>query len=143
MRIILRFIFTMAFTMLACGLTAQTPKIKGQWQTKWDENFQKKSLFDHFLGQDEDNYYLLIRRLRNTTYLDAEYDIAKYDKKTLSVKEQKKIDPTVALFESIYNIAGETYAYIWENPPTSYFNYVERYNNKKYGFYKFDILSRG
>jgi len=139
MKTISRFIFTIAFAMLACGLSmAQAPKIKGQWQTGKDENFSGSSYLEHFLGQDEDNYYLLIHKRRNTTYSNKEFEIAKYDKKTLSVKEQKKIDMNVALVEKVYHIAGEVYAYIWENPPTSRFNYMERYNNKKHGFHKFN-----
>lgn len=139
MKTIPRLIFTIAFTILACGLsTAQTTKIKSQWQTEKDKNFSKSSFFEHFLGQDEDNYYILLQKTRNTTYSNREYEIAKYDKKTLSLKEQKKIDMDVALVEKVRNIAGETYAYIWENPPTSRLNYMSRYNNKKHGFYKFN-----
>ncbi|MDR1729786.1 MAG: hypothetical protein LBR52_03900 [Prevotellaceae bacterium] len=134
-----RFIFTIAFILLACGsATAQTPKIKGKWQTEPDKNFDKTSFFERFLGQDDDNYYLLIRKIRNSTYSNTEYDIAKYDKKTLSVKEQKKMDPTVTFFEEVYDIAGETYAHIWENPPSSAFNAMDRWKNKKHGFYKFN-----
>ena len=138
MKTISTFIFTMAFVMLNCGLaTAQTPKIKHQWQKEFDKNLQGKSIFDNYLGEDEDSYYLLLRKIRGSV-IRIEYIIAKYDKKTLLPKELKTIDPTKALVNDVYHIAGEVYARIWENPPTKRSQVYDFYRKLQYGFYKFN-----
>ncbi|MCL2329470.1 MAG: hypothetical protein FWC39_13290 [Bacteroidetes bacterium] len=130
-----------ALFLAAMFVSAQTPKVTTQWESKYNKNLQKFNWFVDYLGEDANSYYILSGRKSGP--MARNYGVEKYDKQTLqptATKEFKKM-----WIEDIYRIGGDTYVRVYENPP-QYFKVTQTPHYQLYKFNKaamtFDVVMK-
>ncbi len=112
---------------------AQSAKVTTKWEANFNPNLQKKNVYDSYLGEDENAYYLLVRKLVHTA-AGVEYAIEKYNKKNLQPVSSKSLEDFKMLIKSVFVVGDETYARVYENPP-AYFKVTK---DPQFGIYRFD-----
>jgi hypothetical protein len=120
--------------LIACVyVNAQTPKVTTMWETAFNPDLQKKGVYNDYLGEDENSYFLLIEQLKRG--IETEFFIEKYDKKTFRPLGNKTmVDEALGIPSNVYLIGGQTYVCIYENPP----KYFKKIQPPVYGLYRFN-----
>ncbi len=125
----------MAMLIACVYANAQTPKVTAKWETAFNPNLQKKGVYNDYLGEDENAYYLLIEQLKRG--IETEFFIEKYDKKTFRSAGNKTVDETLGVPLNVYLIGGQTYVCVYENPP----QYLKKIQTPVYGLYRFNKVN--
>jgi len=123
----------LAAMIIACAFAnAQTPKVSTQWESTFNKNLQKKSVYNDYLGEDAQSYFLLTAQVgQNPLYIV--YGAEKYDKKTLKPTSSNVFNEIGAI-KKTYKVGNEAYACVTENPP----QYFKVTKDPICGFYKFN-----
>jgi len=123
------FLLVSFFIVAIFCAVGQTPKVSVKWETELNKNLQGDFLYNSYLGEDENSYYILVRELKQLTV--PEYQIEKIDKKTLKPKGTKKVDNFKGAVKNVFYAAGKPYVLVWTNA------------SRRRGFINIDTKNRG
>ena len=113
--------------------STQPTRVSTKWETDFNRNLQKNRVYNTYLGQDENSYFLLTNILARDIIvigIGVKYGVVKYDKRTLRPTGSTTLD-NLGEIKEVYVVGNETYARIQN--PVQYFR-----RTKIYEFYKFN-----